>query len=73
MTVTHIVSFRFEKSASQEERNGLHQEFLQLKAKCYQGERGGYIVDLIAGNKNISPEGAGKDFDVGRKEVRIGH
>jgi hypothetical protein len=65
MTVTHIVSFRFKDDVPAEERNKVHAEFLALKGGCKRedGETA-YIVELIGGKKNTSPEGAGKDFDV---------
>lgn len=71
MTVTHIVSFKFQDSISQEERKQVHKDFLQLKEDCKKEDGETYITNLIGGTKNTSTEGAGKDLDVSQLHARL--
>ncbi|CEH13237.1 Stress responsive alpha-beta barrel [Ceraceosorus bombacis] len=63
MTITHIVSFRYAETVDQATRQSVFQRFLDLRSLCKLQDGSAYIADVIAGNANISPEGAGKGFD----------
>ncbi|CAO1618040.1 unnamed protein product [Parajaminaea phylloscopi] len=70
---THIVSFKYRPDVSEETRAEVHRRFLALKHQCRvqsskhaessPTQSGQYIASLTGGSRNISPEGAGKDYD----------
>ncbi|PWN50792.1 hypothetical protein IE53DRAFT_386888 [Violaceomyces palustris] len=71
MTITHVVSLKYKDSIPEEERLLAFERFLHLKTSCKlppsesKGEGGGggnYILDLIAGKENLSPERLDKGF-----------
>lgn len=58
------------------ERDSLFEAFLALKLKCKRkdketGVEKPYILSLVAGKKNTSPEGFGKGLDVSALHRRV--
>lgn len=68
MAYMHIVSFRYKSQVPESTRSEVHKRFLALQKECrlQDGHGEQYIQALIGGSRNISPEGAGKGFDVSR-------
>ncbi len=64
MPVIHVVSFKYKDSVSAQEQAELWDGLNALRTECLYTDGKPYIQDFKGSTENISPEGAGKGFDV---------
>lgn len=64
MPVIHVVSFKYKDSVSAKEQGELWDDLNALRTECLYTDGKPYIHDFKGSTENISPEGAGKGFDV---------